>query len=283
MKANQNPSRPFRRYTPALLFPLLGAVLGTPVAQATEQCCSKWVISCDYTMGQDATYDCVHICSPARLFTNGYKLTVTGAGGLTIEAGAKLYVDNGSGAVVLTGGGTSTVNGRIYLQCSGSEFEVDDASQTLEGSGKIIGENNGAKITIAPGTTLTSAITIEGALEIGGGTTPLAAHLLGAGTFANNGLVEANRANETLTIHDGTIEGSCDGEFKVATSGATLWFRSAVGDIDETNMGCTFTQSAGTFDIDINIDTRGPCSGTFDVTRGSLDCCEGEDPCPGCR
>jgi hypothetical protein len=232
----------------------------TPLPSPEEECdCEIEVGPNDtLTIDTDRSTDCVCVHRGGTLnIAPGVTLTVSGAGGNT----------------------TSTIDGTINLQGSESELAFTENHHELTGSGQIVGEHNDAEITTA-GVTLTSAITIEGALTMQAASTR--SQLAGA-DFVNNGLVEANRANETLTIYNGTVQGSCDGEFKVATSNAALWFRSAVGDIDETNMGCTFTQSAGTFDIDINIDTRGPCSGTFDVTHGSLDCCQGEDPCPGCQ
>jgi len=252
MKANHKTTRRVAVCATALLCGLFGPAFGTLASSAAGDCENEWVISDEQHMGQDETYDCVHILSTGRLYTNGYKLTVTGADGLTIDAGGKLFINNSSGAVVLTGGGTSTVDGRIYLQVSGSELEIDEASHTLEGSGRIIGEHNGARITIQCGRTLTSEITIEGALEIRRGTA-ITPDALGRGTFVNNGLVHANHGNvndDTLKLASGTIDDSSGAtRWQVSHADAVLWFN-----VNATGLDGDVTIDAGTLDIDENVD-----------------------------
>jgi hypothetical protein len=263
-------------------------ILDVPAADAATQWTNPaggfWDVAGNWNNGVPDPNDVATFPELEGAYTVTIRNASAVADSLSVHANCTIEITHASNATKLTlSGSSSTINGDIYLKKSNSTLAFTTSNHTLSGSGKIVGEHNSAQITVAaeadPGISLTSEITIEGALWIEG-KAPTGMEDVD-GTFVNNGLVHANRANETLTIYRGTIEGSCDGEFKVATSDAKLQFCSGVGDIEETNMGCTFTQSAGTFDIDVNIDTRGPCSGTFDLTHGTLDCCEGT-PCDGC-
>ncbi len=102
---------------------------------------------------------------------SGFKLTVTGVK-LTLE------------------GNTQTFNGNLVLSNGTAIVKFTGATVTASGSSTtgIKGENNGAKIQIEGGDTLTSTMLIQGhmAIETNGGT--------GNGTFKNGstGIVRAN-------------------------------------------------------------------------------------------
>lgn len=170
-----------------------------------------------------------------------------------------------SGTVTLTGNGcaTSKIDGTVILQRTaplifGSlAFTTND--HVLKGDGAIVGQDNVTRIQVSGGLTLTSDITIAGALQIHAG----------AGTFKNTGLVQADDGtanSDTLVLASGTYTGS--GEWKAASADAFLRFGFAV---TATKLTGDFTVSRGTLDIDADVCTTGNLTftgGKIDVAAG---------------
>ena len=165
-----------------------------------------------------------------------------------------------TGTLILTGGAksTSTIDGTIELT---GTLKITQNNHTLSGQGQIEGQANSARIQVTDNLTLTSSITVRGALEI----------RAGSGTFQNDGVVKADDATTTgsrdqLTLFTGTFNGC--GEYKVDTSGATLQFRSG---ITATGLAADFTVSNGALDVDENVTTTGDLSftgGAISVASG---------------
>ncbi len=215
-----------------------------------------------WTLTDDLNVKRVIILPGGRLDTGSHTLVVTGPDGLLIFANSRLVVQDG-GTLLLTGGGTSLVDGLVVLEGLGSRARVRANGHTLAGTGSIIGEHNlatidddpvdSAELTVAPG------FTIEGALRI-------------CLDLVNNGTVRANDATtpgsrDRLTLDSGRFTGS--GVFEVNTAGAFLKF-DATG-VTATGLGTGFTLSAGTLDCDANVTTTGNLSftgGKIDVAGG---------------
>lgn len=215
------PNNPRYRLLPAALAALAIAVW-MPSVLAYECDCGIEVASGDVTINGHVITNCINVASGAKIYING-KLTLTG-----------------SGCAV------STVDGKIYLTTYGSVLEFTDNNHTLTGNGQIIGQCNTAKISLVGSITLTSEIKINGSMQI----------RAGSGTFDNDGLVEANRANENdnrLTLYSGTFSGGI-GDYTVNTASAYLQFRAGV---TATGMSADFIVGAGTLDINENVCTTG--------------------------
>jgi hypothetical protein len=188
---------------------------------------------------------------------------------LCVESGGRLYInddcvleldaDNGPE-------GSHCINGEVYLRDSDSELRFIDTDQTLSWCvvrGRIVGQHDNALITVSAGETLTSEITIEGALEI----------RAGSGTFDNDYVVEAKKidgSNETLTLYSGTFSGG-SGMYKVNDADAELWVY-ATGTPDCDGMSADFYVGAGVLDVDYNVCTTGYLTflgGSIEVDSGN--------------
>lgn len=126
---------------------------------------------------------------------------------LNIQANQKLTIDDDAGS-------KTTIAGTLYLQGSGSVLAFTTNNQTIDGAGKIVGQNSAAKITVVSGKILTNESTIEGALKITDDTIN--------GTFRNFGTVHANSAG-TLEISTNAFDDDSTAMWKVSkSSGVTL-------------------------------------------------------------
>ncbi|MCH7703004.1 MAG: hypothetical protein IID37_15080 [Planctomycetes bacterium] len=181
-------------------------------------------------------------------------LNVESGATLNIQAGKKLTIDD-------TAGSSTTIAGTLNLQGASSELAFIDNSQTIDGAGKIVGQHNAAKITVALSTTLTSDSTIEGNLQI-----------TGLGDFVNTGTVQASVAG-ILAITAKSIEDDSTALWKISgSSGAILKINvsdptSAVldGDFEIFDDGKLEVDSEG-FTTTGTLDWRG---GKIDVAIGS--------------
>jgi len=168
-----------------------------------------------------------------------------------VAAGGKIVI-TGSGTLILNGSGgndESTIDGRIILESCTSVLRISHNDHTFTGDGKIVGECNTAQIAIDSGLTLTSNITIEGALQV----------RAASATFINGatGVVHANRTSgdQILTLYSGTFDDVDGAEWKVSADGsAELYFRSGitVGTLDGD-----FTVNNGVLDLDVSVTTDG--------------------------
>ncbi len=182
--------------------------------------------------------------------TAGNTLTISSA--LDLKSDGFLYVNSSSGKVALIGGGVHRVSGIILLAASGSKLKIEE-TMLLTAGGTIIGQSNGAAIVIDGGKTLTSEITIEGALVIatGGGA--------GTGTFVNDGTVNAGErfAGQKIVTFavEVTVEGH--GEFRVGEFSATDKIDFLDTTVTATGLEATFTLLDGVLDINTPFHTTG--------------------------
>ena len=154
---------------------------------------------------------------------------------------------------------TSTINGDIHLQASGSTLRFM-YSHTLAGAGTLDGQDNGAKIEIADSEMLTSTTTIEGNCQIL--PVPDATNT----TFLNSGTVHANNPG-TLDLAVYSL-GSPGGNWQVSTSASAI-LEFSVG---STTMTGRFDVDAGKVTVEDNVDTNGVLDfqgGTIDVASGA--------------
>ncbi len=213
-----------------------------------------------YVLPGNKSYPCVTICEDAALFTGPFALTVTGAGGLTIVSGGYLLVDGANGAVVLTGGGTHTIDGRLWLEGSRATLSITTTSGVLlTGDGHIDGQTESSDIYIAAvdaGVELTSDIKIGGILDIEG-----------PGDFTNDGHVKANRAGTLDIVLTGTLDDTSGSDrWEVDTSGAKLRFTNSISTLGP--LEGEIVVSNGTFEIDkplTNTHRLSISGGVFDV------------------
>ena len=183
---------------------------------------------------------------------------VEAADHITVNAFVDLVI-HGGGRLTLDGDDVTThsINGTIDLIGAGSKLRFITNSQTLSGSGLIKGQDHGAHISLSNSVTLTSGITIEGALQI----------RACCGTFINGatGLVHANRSSgdKVLMLYDGTFDDADGAEWKVSNhADAILRFSVAA-----TGLEGDFTVHDGTLDIDASVCTTGDLS----FTGGKID------------
>ncbi len=223
-KANTKNDARYRARTALLsALTLAGLVGAVPGALAQCNCEFKVQAGKEVTLTEDVTYDCFKV-----------------DGVLNIAAGVTLTLDGDPCA-------ESKVDGFINLLGSGSVLAFSSNNHTVSGSGLIDGRHNSARIDIMSAITVTigADLTVHGAMQI----------RAVSGTFDNDGLVEADNAatnDDTLECYSGTFAGS--GEYKVATSGATLKFDSGISD---TGLAADFTVGGGTLDIDEEVVTTG--------------------------
>jgi hypothetical protein len=228
---------------------------------------SSLTINTTLTMGDDLTIGTFTMGSSASGTTGANTLTVNDSSGFTISSGGLLNVDD-AGLVDLAGGGTHTINGTaanngLRLSIANSRLRIS-SSATLSGTGYIEGQHDSALIELAADVAFTSAITIEGNLQI----VPVQ---YATGTrFINNGFVDANNAGTLeLNVHylDTATPTGPSGSWRVGDSGSAF-LKFSVG---STLMSGTFTVSNGMLDIDQNITTSGNLTftgGTISVAPG---------------
>ncbi len=186
---------------------------------------------------------------------------------LVIESTATLNIE-ASNTLTLDGDGDdgfSTITGTIQLAGSSSELELVSNDQTFEGTGKIVGLDDAAKITLGSTVDLTSEITIEGIMHISGG-----------GTFLNAGTVHANR-DGTFHVNPNIIDDDPGALWKVTQvvgipgggASATLRYDQVSFMIGHTLVGDFEVTGGGTLDVDHTFD----CTGKLTVsTGGTVDC-----------
>jgi hypothetical protein len=216
---------------------VLVSALVAVVSVGSARACTD--VSGTLTIYTTLTTDCVNVSSAGKIVISGGTLVLTG------EAGEN----------------TSTIDGRVELQSSGSTLRIASNSHTLAGSGYIQGQCNSACIAIGSGLTLTNQTTICGHLEIA------AAQGASSTAFVNDtgGLVRADGAG-TLDVCPDSISGG--GDWRVSTSSsAVLQFT--------TGSQCL----TGRLDVDngtLNILDTVCTSGVLDFQSGQIDVAAGK-------
>ena len=112
-----------------------------------------------------------------------------------------------------TGTFTSTIDGTLNLEDTGSTLIFIVTNQTLNGDGQLIGKHNAASILISEDLELTSALTIEGAVHFAGTND--------TNKFINQGTVDATLGNIHFEISD--IEDVAGANWNATGSGGVLW------------------------------------------------------------
>ena len=139
------------------------------------------------------------------------------ADSLDVESGATLNIQGATGNSLTLdddGDDDTTINGTLNLLGSNSLLAFEDTNQTIDGSGKIVGQHNGARITVTVNNILTNDGTIEGKLEITGADT-------GSTTFLNHGTVNANVAGR-LKISTNAFDDDSTALWKVSSSDTAI-------------------------------------------------------------
>ena len=116
-----------------------------------------------YTLPYNESYNCVIIHDGGELYTAGHALTITEEDGLTVHAGAILYV-NEQGVLRLDARSDSIghlIDGRILIDSPNSIVNITQ-STILRGKGSIELSNATALVQINPGKMLTNRITLAG-------------------------------------------------------------------------------------------------------------------------
>lgn len=191
-----------------------------------------------YKLNSDATWPCVMIVGNGVLDTNGYKLTISYPGGLTMKPNSMLLIS--SGTVNPLGGGTHTIQGEIALASADSVLHIT-AHTTLTGSGEVRGYDEDAEIRIRLNNVLTNEISITGALTV--------SDTDGGGGLINDGVICADRACDKLTLANGVEvwdSGPLVGSEFSATDGGILCFQ------DHAALWSDFTLDGGTLLVDGN-------------------------------
>jgi hypothetical protein len=213
-ETNGLPARPFRAKGahPDAVQRLFGAILAALAVAWTPQaaaCDLDVAAGSTVRLNGDFVFDCV-----------------------TVGAGGSL--DIAGGTLTLTADATSAVDGSIILESCNSVLRIAD-DHSFTGDGRIEGQCESAGLEIAGGKTLTSAITIQGMLQI----RPAAGASNTTFVNASGGLVHANAAG-TLDIRPHGVRGA--GDWQVSTSAsAVLQFTSSTSDL------------AGRFDVDAGL------------------------------
>ncbi len=158
---------------------------------------------------------------------------IQGNGEVVVEASAKLTLD-GNGTAR-----TSAIasDARLYLEGSGAELAVIDDDHTLSGAGKVVGQDDAAKITVTTGETLTNSLT-----AVDPSTAGITGHLeiSGAGNFTNNGIVNADTGGESAArlkiAVTGTLEDTTGDHWMATAANSILSFDSALVTISADGM-----------------------------------------------
>lgn len=187
----------------------------------------------------------------------------TETGKLIIESGGKLTIGE-DGTVWLDDAVTHEIGGTIELTDQDSILHFDDTATVGEHSsvsGTIDGQDDDAQIAIANGKTLTNEITIQGALVVDDA-------VAASATFANHGLVHANRTSApwVLDVATATITDTSGNRWQAsANANATLRFSNCAA------LSGNITVSNGVLDIDANVCT----TGTLDFSGGKIEIADG--------
>ncbi len=178
--------------------------------------------------------------------TCNVNVTTAVADHILVESTATLNIQSGQ-KLELRGlvSSTSTITGTLNITASGEdigELAIVDNNQTIDGGGKIVGQDNAAKITIAADKTVTSQVVIEGRLQIvpvTGGTTT---------TFRNENMVHAN-AFGTLLVNTKFVQDTAGDRWKVSTLNASI-LQFDPTDSTRPDLAGDFTVVQGKLDID---------------------------------
>jgi hypothetical protein len=188
----------------------------------------------------------------------GTNSTVTLNGNFTADCIKVEGTLNIGGRLTLTGPDSSTVEGSVNLTGATSALAFTTWSQTVAGSGQIVGKHDDAEICIASGITFsTNMTTISGALTI-----------KGAGSFTNAGVINANATCGTLKLAiGGTLaDGSNADRWKVSANGAVLRFDSTLGII--ATLDGNFVMSIGDYDSKLVFDHPLETNGRLQLSPG---------------
>lgn len=186
---------------------------------------------------------------------------------VVVESTATLIIETGN-TLTLDGDGNfgvSTITGTLRLQGSSSTLAIITNDQTFDGTGKIVGEDDGARITISTGGKLTNETTIEGKLAI----VPATAGQ--ESTFRNEGTVHAN-VSGTLHVNTKFVQDTAGADrWKVSTSSSAI-LRFNPTDTTIPTINGDFVVSNGTLDVD----NKGFLThGDLSITRGTIDVASG--------
>ena len=185
----------------------------------------------------------------------GDHILVESSATLNIEAGKILTLDGDGNA------GVSTITGTLYLQGSNSVLAFEDNNQTIDGTGKIVGQHDWGQITVSAGVTLSNETTIEGILRI------VPPDMEDVPTFRNEGTVHAN-ASGILHVHTFVVDDSAGADrWKVSASGACLRF-TVLDTTQAPTFDGDFVVEGGTLDVDnLGFATHG----VLTMTGGTID------------
>lgn len=188
---------------------------------------------------------------------------------IVVESTATLQINTGN-TLTLDGNGNSgvsTITGTVKLEGSSSTLAIVDNNQTFEGTGQIIGGDNGARITISAFEELTNETTIEGKLAI----VPATAGQ--ESTFTNEGTVHAN-VSGTLHVNTKFVGDSSGADRWKVSSSTSAILRFNPTDTTIPTIDGDLVVSNGTLDVDNKgFLTHGDLSmtgGTIDVASGAL-------------
>lgn len=179
---------------------------------------------------------------------------------LNIQAGKKLTL-HGQDAT------TSTIDDDLVLEGSESELAIATNNHTLNlgtASGRIVGNDNGAKITIAVDKILISTIPIEGKLEIAGN-----------GTLDNRNTIHANTGG-TIHINTKFVDDTASAtvtRWKVSSSSSAVLRFNITDTMVPVLAGSFEIRGGGTLDLDnLGLFTTGDLlltTGYIDVATGA--------------
>lgn len=185
-------------------------------------------------------------------------LIVSGSAGLDLDPNNSdlCPIDVQAGGILrIAAGGSHTVDEVICLSTSTSVLEFTE-SATFSGSGKVVGQNDSARVNIATDETLTlaSGFDVEGRMEfqgLTGGTNP--------GTLVNEGLIHANVDGGTIHFMNNLRLNGSSGEFKASTfSTAVMQFSKQHTQLSGAPMSASFlVNDCATLDFEQSIDTSG--------------------------
>jgi hypothetical protein len=229
------------------------------------------------TVDGNVTVDSLNIQKDATVdFSGSYTLEITDPAGLDVDDATggddpgMLNVDESDAGVVISGGGTQPIDGKIDLSADGSFLRIEDANATLGGGGELKLSHSAAELQIegADG----RQVTIGSSLVMRGfGLVKTDADAEFVPTFANAGNVHADAAGKLRFMAGVAISGAGDWHAETDSS-AQLQFSQQFTCASVTG---DFNLSDGAemiFDFDDT--TRGTftCTGTGTVSgAGSLE------------
>jgi hypothetical protein len=190
--------------------------------------------------------------------------TVTLNGNFTADCIKVEGTLNIGGRLTLVGGGTSTVDGDGIVNLTGptSELAFTRLPHIVQGLGQIVGKHDDAKIMVASGLTLISAITIGGALQI-----------QGDGSFVNNGRVCANSSGVLLVSAASVQSSAGNGRWQSTVCGAKL----ALAASSYANMHGGFKLIDGVIEINSPLTTSGRLEMSGGLLNVNADLAMGDD------